>query len=91
MLSIHLRLGLPSGLFPSGFPTNNLYMFLTLLLVKPREFNYFHISQIVCIIILGINIVLSCILDIPLSETGFPPRLHVAPVELGPIERSSSF
>jgi hypothetical protein len=25
MLSIHLRLGLPSGLFPSGFPTNNLY------------------------------------------------------------------
>jgi hypothetical protein len=27
MLSIHLRLGLPSGLFPSGFPTNNLYTF----------------------------------------------------------------
>jgi hypothetical protein len=25
MLSIHLRLGLPSGLFPSGFHTNNLY------------------------------------------------------------------
>ncbi|PNF41706.1 hypothetical protein B7P43_G03454 [Cryptotermes secundus] len=24
----HLRLGLPSGLFPSGFPTNNLYAFL---------------------------------------------------------------
>jgi hypothetical protein len=28
MLSIHLHLGLPSGLFPYGFPTNNLYMFL---------------------------------------------------------------
>jgi hypothetical protein len=28
MLSIHLRLGLPSGLFPYGFPTNNLYTFL---------------------------------------------------------------
>jgi hypothetical protein len=28
MLSIHLRLGLPSGLFPSGIPTNNLYTFL---------------------------------------------------------------
>jgi hypothetical protein len=28
MLSIHLRLGLPSGLFPSGFPTHNLYTFL---------------------------------------------------------------
>jgi hypothetical protein len=29
MLSIHLRLGLPSGLFPSGFPTNYLYTFLS--------------------------------------------------------------
>jgi hypothetical protein len=28
MLSIHLRVSLPSGLFPSGFPTNNLYKFL---------------------------------------------------------------
>jgi hypothetical protein len=28
MLSIYLRLGLPCGLFPSGFPTNNLYTFL---------------------------------------------------------------
>jgi hypothetical protein len=28
MLSIYLRLGLPSGLFPSRFPTNNLYTFL---------------------------------------------------------------
>jgi hypothetical protein len=28
MISIHLRLGRPSGLFPSGLPTNNLYTFL---------------------------------------------------------------
>jgi hypothetical protein len=28
MLSLHLRLGLPSGLFPSGFPTNKLYTLL---------------------------------------------------------------
>jgi hypothetical protein len=28
-LSTHLRLGLPSGLFPSGFPTNILYAFLS--------------------------------------------------------------
>jgi hypothetical protein len=28
MLSIHLRFGLPSGLYPSGFLTNNLYTFL---------------------------------------------------------------
>jgi hypothetical protein len=27
-LSTYLRLGLPSGLFPSGFPTNTLYAFL---------------------------------------------------------------
>jgi hypothetical protein len=27
-LSTHLRLGLPSGLFPSGFPTNILQAFL---------------------------------------------------------------
>jgi hypothetical protein len=28
ILSTHLRLALPSGLFPSGFPSNNLYAFL---------------------------------------------------------------
>jgi hypothetical protein len=28
MLSIHLCLGLPRGLFPSGYLTNNLYTFL---------------------------------------------------------------
>jgi hypothetical protein len=28
MLSTYLRLALPSGLFPSDFPTNNLYTFL---------------------------------------------------------------
>jgi hypothetical protein len=28
MLSIHKHHGFPSGLFPSGFPTNNLYAFL---------------------------------------------------------------
>jgi hypothetical protein len=28
ILSTHLRFGLPSGLFPSGFPTNILYVFL---------------------------------------------------------------
>jgi hypothetical protein len=28
VLSIHLRLGLPSALFPSGFPTNILYAFV---------------------------------------------------------------
>jgi hypothetical protein len=27
VLSIHLRLGFPSDIFPSGFPNNNLYVF----------------------------------------------------------------
>jgi hypothetical protein len=34
MLSIHLRLSLPRGLFLSGFPTNNLY---TLNMKTPTE------------------------------------------------------
>jgi hypothetical protein len=29
ILSTHLRFGLPSGLFPSGFPTNILYAFFS--------------------------------------------------------------
>jgi hypothetical protein len=32
ILFTHLRLGLPSGLFPCGFPTNNLYAFLFFLI-----------------------------------------------------------
>jgi hypothetical protein len=33
ILSTHLRLGLPSGLFPSGFPSNILYAFASSLFV----------------------------------------------------------
>jgi hypothetical protein len=40
MLSIHLRLGLPSGLFPSDFPTNNLYTFLSHTQAQLCRFKY---------------------------------------------------
>jgi hypothetical protein len=36
ILSTHLRLGLPSGLLPSRFPTNNLYAFLFFSGYMPR-------------------------------------------------------
>jgi hypothetical protein len=42
MLSIHPRLGLPNGLFPSGFPINNLHTFLFSLFRPhhlPRTYN----------------------------------------------------
>jgi hypothetical protein len=42
-LSIHLHLGLPSGLFPCGFPTNNLQAFLFIYLVLPT---YSHLPSI---------------------------------------------
>jgi hypothetical protein len=38
MLSFHLRLGLPSGFFPSGFPTKTLY-------APPSLFIYFCCSD----------------------------------------------
>jgi len=37
ILSSHLRLGLPSGHFPSGFPTKNLYTILTHTRYMPRQ------------------------------------------------------
>jgi hypothetical protein len=37
MLSTHLRLGLPSDLFPSGFPTNILHAFLFFPNFIPRQ------------------------------------------------------
>jgi len=45
MLSLHLRLGLPSGLFPSGFPTKILYAPLpphTCYMSRPSHSSRFH-------------------------------------------------
>jgi hypothetical protein len=50
LLLIHLNLGLPSGLFPSGFPTNNLYTFL---LITIRATFLSHLILLDLTIILG--------------------------------------
>ena len=45
MLSLHLRLGIPSGLFPSGFPTKILYSPLlshTCYMSRPSHSSRFH-------------------------------------------------
>jgi hypothetical protein len=52
MLSIHLRLGLPSGLFSSGFSMNNPYTFL----LSPIRFScpaYLILLDLIILIILG--------------------------------------
>jgi hypothetical protein len=48
VLSTHLHLGLSSGLFPSGFPTNILYALLPIHTMCPA-----HICDLVILIIIG--------------------------------------
>jgi hypothetical protein len=52
MLSIHLRLGLPSGLFLSGFPTSNLYPFV-FSPIRATCPAYFILRDVIILIILG--------------------------------------
>ena len=50
VLSFHLRLGLPSGLFPSGFPTKTLYMpqcSHTRYMPRPSNFSRFYNTQVI--------------------------------------------
>jgi hypothetical protein len=52
MLSIYLYLGLPSGLFPSVYPTNNLYMFL-FSPIRATCRTYLSLLDFIILIILG--------------------------------------
>jgi hypothetical protein len=53
-LSTHLRLGLPSGLFPSGMPTNILHAFLFfppfVLHAPPISFHQVVYFSLICIL-----------------------------------------
>jgi hypothetical protein len=52
MLSTHLSLGLPSGLFPSGFRTNILYTFI-FSLIHAKYHAYLILLYLIILIILG--------------------------------------
>jgi hypothetical protein len=56
MLSIHLRLDLPSGLFPNGFPTNNLYAVLFYNIRAKCPAHHIHVELII-LIVLGLHLI----------------------------------
>jgi hypothetical protein len=51
ILPTHLRLGLPSGLFPSGFHTNNLYAFIFCLIRVTWSAHFILLNLIILIIL----------------------------------------
>jgi hypothetical protein len=59
-LSTHLRLGLPSGLFPSGFPTNFLYAFL-FYPIQIRPCFIVHLYNVIIFLLCFMNMFWLCI------------------------------
>jgi hypothetical protein len=58
ILSTHLRLGLPSGHFPAGFPTKNLYVFLFSTNRATRPAYLILLDLIILFLIIGLCILL---------------------------------
>jgi hypothetical protein len=77
MLSIHLHLGLISGHFPSGFPTNNLYTFV---------FSPIHATCHAHLILLDLIILIILCEEYKLCNTSICSFLHlpVTPSLFGP-------
>jgi hypothetical protein len=79
MLPIHLRLGIPSGLFPSGFSTNNLDTFLFYPIRATYPAHLIFLDLIILIILGEEHKLCSCslcsLLHPPLTPSLFGPNV----------------
>jgi hypothetical protein len=87
MLFIHLRLGLPSGLFPFGFPTNNLHTFLFTPIRIPCPAHLILLDFII-LIILGEGYTISNEINVEINQITF--FISLAGVGPSPIKGNRS-
>jgi hypothetical protein len=98
ILSIHLRFGLLSGLFPSGFPTNNLYAFrflayeaymptvCTVSIVYTHVITTDRISSCLCEMNYTVGRPLCNLVNVPTAEfKQLPMRCHPLPAKVDTI------